>query len=90
MYLGARLFATSLVTERAKMIPVGLEPTIPGSVGRCLVHWATGPIAGTALLHMPRGCVHGAALAGAWLCHGGGLIPLPPPITEEGAKKFLR
>ena len=26
------------------MNPVGLEPTIPGSVGRCLIHWATGPI----------------------------------------------
>ena len=25
------------------MTPVGLEPTIPGSVGRCLIHWATGP-----------------------------------------------
>ena len=24
--------------------PVGLEPTIPGSVGRCLIHWATGPL----------------------------------------------
>ena len=23
--------------------PAGLEPAIPGSVGRCLVHWATGP-----------------------------------------------
>ena len=23
--------------------PVGLEPIIPGSVGRCLIHWATGP-----------------------------------------------
>ena len=27
------------------MTPVGLEPTIPGSVGRCLIHWATGPSA---------------------------------------------
>ena len=26
------------------MTPVGLEPTIPGSVGRCLIHWATGPV----------------------------------------------
>ena len=25
------------------MTPAGLEPTIPGSVGRCLIHWATGP-----------------------------------------------
>ena len=23
--------------------PAGLEPAIPGSVGRCLIHWATGP-----------------------------------------------
>ena len=29
---------------RCKMNPVGLEPTIPGSVGRCLIHWATGPV----------------------------------------------
>ena len=27
------------------MTPAGLEPAIPGSVGRCLIHWATGPIA---------------------------------------------
>ena len=26
------------------MTPVGLEPTIPGSVGRCLIHGATGPM----------------------------------------------
>ena len=26
-----------------QMTPVGLEPTIPGSVGRCLIHWVTGP-----------------------------------------------
>ena len=25
------------------MTPAGLEPAIPGSVGRCLTHWATGP-----------------------------------------------
>ena len=29
--------------HRNAMTPVGLEPTIPGSVGRCLIHWATGP-----------------------------------------------
>ena len=28
---------------RMKMTPAGLEPAIPGSVGRCLIHWATGP-----------------------------------------------
>ena len=26
------------------MTPAGLEPAIPGSVGRCLIHWATGPM----------------------------------------------
>ena len=26
-----------------EMTPAGLEPAIPGSVGRCLIHWATGP-----------------------------------------------
>ena len=26
------------------LILVGLEPTIPGSVDRCLIHWATGPL----------------------------------------------
>ena len=32
----------SAVTEwKSQMILVGLEPTIPGSVGRCLIHWAT-------------------------------------------------
>ena len=25
------------------MTPAGLEPAIPGSVGRCLIHWAKGP-----------------------------------------------
>ena len=28
---------------QSKMTPAGLEPAIPGSVGRCLIHWATGP-----------------------------------------------
>ena len=28
----------------AKMTPAGLEPAIPGSVGRCLIHWATGAL----------------------------------------------
>jgi hypothetical protein len=27
-----------------QMTPAGLEPAIPGSVGRCLIHWATGPL----------------------------------------------
>ena len=29
--------------ERECVTPVGLEPAIPGSVGRCLIHWSTGP-----------------------------------------------
>ena len=29
------------------MTPAGLEPAIPGSVGRCLIHWATGPLLGS-------------------------------------------
>ena len=33
-----------------KMTPAGLEPAIPGSVGRCLIHWATGPLDNTARL----------------------------------------
>ena len=32
------------------LILVGLEPTIPGSVGRCLIHWATGPLIGMAVI----------------------------------------
>ena len=35
------------ITSRAacaEMTPAGLEPAIPGSVGRCLIHWATGPL----------------------------------------------
>jgi hypothetical protein len=30
--------------SRVQMTPAGLEPAIPGSVGRCLIHWATGPL----------------------------------------------
>ena len=39
-------FADKLHATRYKriMTPAGLEPAIPGSVGRCLIHWATGPI----------------------------------------------
>ena len=32
-----------------QLTPAGLEPAIPSSVGRCLIHWATGPL--TLLLH---------------------------------------
>ena len=29
--------------KSSNMTPAGLEPAIPGSVSRCLIHWATGP-----------------------------------------------
>ena len=32
-----------LLWSNTAMTPAGLEPAIPGSVGRCLIHWATGP-----------------------------------------------
>ena len=41
----ARLFRLRRAASFCWMAtPVGLEPTIPGSVGRCLIHWATGPL----------------------------------------------
>ena len=30
--------------SKGEMIPAGLEPAIPGSVGRCLIHWAMVPV----------------------------------------------
>ena len=42
--------------QKNQMTPAGLEPAIPGSVGRCLIHWATGPY------DIPRN-VRNAALA---------------------------
>ena len=35
---------------------MGFEPTIPGSVGRCLIHWATGAI------NFRNICVHGCVV----------------------------
>ena len=35
--------AMHVLSTHNQVTPVGLEPTIPGSVGRCLIHWATGP-----------------------------------------------
>ena len=34
----------------SKATPAGLEPAIPGSVGRCLIHWANRPTADNSLL----------------------------------------
>ena len=39
------LASGSLRRAVLRMTPAGLEPAIPGSVGRCLIHWATGPLA---------------------------------------------
>ena len=33
-----------LLWSNTAMTPAGLEPAIPGPVGRCLIHWATGPV----------------------------------------------
>ena len=33
-----------LLWHNTAMTPAGLEPAIPSSVGRCLIHWATGPL----------------------------------------------
>ena len=41
--LGATGWLPIAELELPMVTPVGLEPTIPGSVGRCLIHWATGP-----------------------------------------------
>ena len=37
--------STACNADVDNMTPAGLEPAIPGSVGRCLIHWATGPAA---------------------------------------------
>ena len=37
------LVLTVIARQGDAMTPAGLEPAIPGSVGRCLIHWATGP-----------------------------------------------
>ena len=42
--LGATSWLPIAELELPMVTPVGLEPTTPGSVGRCLIHWATGPV----------------------------------------------
>ena len=37
-----------------EMTPAGLEPAIPGSAGRCLIHWATGPSASWASFQIQK------------------------------------
>jgi hypothetical protein len=41
-WLGGVAFARA-DAPTAQMTPAGPEPAIPGSVGRWLIHWATGP-----------------------------------------------
>ena len=36
-------FVNIYCLQSQHMTPAGLESAIPGSVGRCLIHWATGP-----------------------------------------------
>ena len=51
-YIGSRVLSLSSrldsqfleLTKIVQMTLVGLEPTISGSVDRCLIHWATGPL----------------------------------------------
>ena len=44
----------NLLGGAKEMTPAGLEPAIPGSVGRCLIHWATGPM--NTFLDFPAAC----------------------------------
>ena len=56
----------------APLTPVGLEPAIPGSVGQCLIHWATRPSVGS---FGARPCVRGMH-ARLWPI---ATHPFPPP-----------
>ena len=38
--------AAAVAPEAFTALRAGLEPAIPGSVSRCLIHWATGPSGG--------------------------------------------
>ena len=40
------LFLEDIIEGKNLLTLVGLEPTISGSVDRCLIHWATGPLEG--------------------------------------------
>ena len=53
----SRNYICSMACRTMQMTPAGLEPAIPGSVGRCLIHWATGPRA----LCGPKGPANPAA-----------------------------
>ena len=52
------------IGRESKMTPAGLEPAIPGSVGRCLIHWATGPDAPCSICRVRGDCgTHACARA---------------------------
>ena len=52
-----------------QMTPAGLEPAIPGSVGRCLIHWATGPLPiCKAHCFVAPACVFAACMFVLWSC----------------------
>ena len=57
--------------ESQNMTPAGLEPAIPGSVGRCLIHWATGPMrqeASPVLSTLLRELVFEVQISERWAC----------------------
>ena len=63
----------------SEMTLAGLEPAIPGSVGRCLIHWATRPSVGLApIFHIKaspqvavcRLCVRECVVDAFHLCEG--------------------
>ena len=58
-----------------QLTSAGLEPAIPGSVGRCLIHWATRPLDG-----VPKSSVlkvrHKKAVNTSLLIHGMRRTPL--------------
>ena len=66
------------------MTPAGLEPAIPGSVGRCLIHWATGPDACTVHVMLRIKCKIAWGYLGATLDYIGITLGLPwgyPGVT---------
>ena len=68
------------------MTPAGLEPAIPSSVGRCLIHWATGPVHQFAQEHKVARHVRRLALLKASSCRSRDLCSLartPPPLSPR-------
>jgi hypothetical protein len=90
--------ARCMACRTMQMTPAGLEPAIPGSVGRCLIHWATGPCAlcdpAWALLWRDEFCEHiPRNLCWSYFCTRLGrrlaesIAPLSaPPPTKHGGQ----